>query len=63
MQVLDNRYRQKMERKECSASERFDVRVEIAQQVTREVVILNDTVYHNIVKKTLRELYGKERKR
>ncbi len=63
MQVLDNRYRQKMERKECSASERFNVRVEIAQQVTREAIILNENVYHGIVKKTMREFYGKGRKR
>ena len=63
MQVLDNKYRQKMERKENSPSERFDVRVKIAHQVTRDVIVLNDNVYQNIVKKTMRQLYGRERKR
>ena len=59
MQVLSNKYSPKVECRESSASDRFNARVQIARQVTRNITALNGELCLNIMEKTMKGLYGK----
>lgn len=62
MQAISNKYCSNVQRKDCKASDRFDIRVEIARGVSRNVSALNSELCNDLLKKTLKGIYGKDKR-
>ena len=61
MQAISNKYSVKKENREASASERFNVRVEIARQASRNITALNAKLCDSLLK-TMKDMYGSSKR-
>jgi len=62
MQAMSSKYGQSAKHTEIKASDRFDVRIKIARQVTHNVADLNDKLYRSLMREVMKDIYGKRKK-
>ena len=63
MQAVSKKYCPSIDHRESSPSERYNVRVEIAREVSRNVTTLNGELCSNLLKKTMGSIYCKDKRR
>lgn len=62
MQALSNKYGMSGSSKHTKASDRFDVRMEIARQTSENVKSLSDAICNKLLRNTLNEIYGRKKR-
>lgn len=62
MQAVSKKYCSGIAHRKSSPSDRFNVRVEIAREVSRNVVMLNNELCDNLLKKTMESVFASDKK-
>lgn len=61
MQAISNKY-SNIQRRTPKVSERFEARVEIAQEVSRNLTALNNQLCSDLCRTVTKEIYGKSKR-
>lgn len=61
MQAISNKYDFKRQQEQCKASDRFDMRVAIAKQVSHNVISLSGKLCDDVIKEMMKDVYRKKR--
>lgn len=62
MQAISKKYDFNADHRERKASDRFDARVEIARQVSRNVTALNGKLCDSLMKEATKSMYGRTKR-